>query len=245
MPNRLRAAASAKLAAWAVLLLVQAACDEASDPVPGPTTTLRVLHTAAGVSAVDVFVGASAVIRNLAVGDVRFVSVTAGTRQVSVRPAGSSDAAPETAITFIADDSVTMLTMEAAGVLTPWELSDTGAVVPADKSKLRVVHAAAGAPAIDIWRTQPDFATYITIMFPFAYQADVAVHPERSGRLAHPGVHRNARWRGDPRPGRHAAGDGADHRPGRRIAHRHHHGSGGRWAAGESAQPLSPLPLSP
>ena len=133
---------------------------------------MRVLHTAAGVSAVDVFVGESAVIRNLGVGDVSFVSVTTGTRQVSVRPAGSGDAAPETAVTFIADDSVTMLTMEAAGVLTPWELSDTGAVVPADKSKLRVVHAAAGAPAIDIWRTQPNFPTYITIMFPFAYQAE-------------------------------------------------------------------------
>ena len=172
MRNRRRAATRAKLAVWAVLLLVQAACDDSSDPAPGSTTTLRVLHTAAGVSAVDVFVGESAVIRNLGVGDVSFVSVATGTRQVSVRPAGSGDAAPETAITFIADDSVTMLTMEAAGVLTPWELSDTGAVVPADKSKLRVVHAAAGAPAIDIWRTQPNFPTYITIMFPFAYQAE-------------------------------------------------------------------------
>ena len=244
MRNRLRAATRAKLVAWAVLMLVQAACDEASDPVPGPTTTLRVLHTAAGVSAVDVFVGASAVIRNLAVGDVRFVSVTAGTRQVSVRPAGSSDAAPETAITFIADDSVTMLTMEAAGVLTPWELSDTGAVVPADKSKLRVVHAAAGAPAIDIWRTQPDFATYLTIMFPFAYQATSPYIQSDPGdwRIL---VSTETRDGGGIPSCRHAAGDGADLRPGRRIAHRRHHGSGGRWAAGESAQPLSPLPLSP
>ena len=172
MRNQLRAAPRAMLAAWAALMLALAACDEASDPALGPTTTLRVLHTAAGVSAVDVFVGGSAVIRNLGVGAVSFVSVTTGTRQVSVRPAGSSDAAPATAVTFIAGDSVTMLTMEAAGVLTPWELSDTGAVVPADKSKLRVVHAAAVTPNIDIWRTQPSFQTYSAIMFPFPYQAE-------------------------------------------------------------------------
>ena len=40
-----------------------------------------------------------------------------------------------------------------------------------DKSKLRVVHFAAEAPAIDVWRTQPDFPSLITIMFPFPYRA--------------------------------------------------------------------------
>lgn len=161
-----------KLAGWSVLLLAQAACHEVSDPVPGgPTASLRVLHTAAGVSAVDVLVEGSPVVQNLAVGQLSdFVAVSAGTRQVAIRPAGSSGSVPATAMTFIAGASVTMLTIDSASVLNPWVLSDSNAAVPANQSKLRVVHFAAGTPNIDIWRTQPDFLTYITIMFPFGYR---------------------------------------------------------------------------
>jgi hypothetical protein len=50
-------------------------------------------------------------------------------------------------------------------------LVDSGSIVPAGKSKLRVSHLAGGAPAIEFWRTQPDFQTPVHIMTPFAYQA--------------------------------------------------------------------------
>ena len=50
-------------------------------------------------------------------------------------------------------------------------LVDTGSIVPAGKSKLRVAHLAGGAPAIEFWRTQPDFQTPVHIMTPFVYQA--------------------------------------------------------------------------
>jgi hypothetical protein len=45
-----------------------------------------------------------------------------------------------------------------------------GAILPAGKSKLRVVHLAANAGAVEIWRTQPDFATPTHILTPFPYQ---------------------------------------------------------------------------
>ncbi len=53
-------------------------------------------------------------------------------------------------------------------------LSDTGAAPVAGRGKLRVVHLAAGAPAVDVWRTQPDFPTAVRVMFPFAYRAESA-----------------------------------------------------------------------
>lgn len=46
-------------------------------------------------------------------------------------------------------------------------LADTNAVVPAGKTKLRVAHAAPTAPAVDIWRTQPDFQSPTRVQFPF------------------------------------------------------------------------------
>ncbi len=48
---------------------------------------------------------------------------------------------------------------------------NNGAPTTVGKSKVRFIHAAALAPAIDIWRTQPDWQTPIRVMFPFAYGA--------------------------------------------------------------------------
>lgn len=49
-------------------------------------------------------------------------------------------------------------------------IADTGAIVPANKSKLRVANLAPGAGSDTIWRTQPDYQTPITIQTPFPYQ---------------------------------------------------------------------------
>jgi hypothetical protein len=38
-------------------------------------------------------------------------------------------------------------------------------------TKLSVINLAASAPALDVWRTQPDYSTPIRIMFPFPYGA--------------------------------------------------------------------------
>ena len=154
-------------------VLTYAAC--AGD---GPTQTsndgtaqLRVLHTAV-VTAIDVTVGGQTVITNLARGSVTdFTPVPAGSQQVVLHAAGTAASGPGTVLTFAADDSVTVLTIDSLTVINPWILTDSGAVVAPDKSKLRVVHFAAEAPAIDVWRTQPDFPSLITIMFPFPYRA--------------------------------------------------------------------------
>ena len=41
----------------------------------------------------------------------------------------------------------------------------------AGKGKLRVSHLAANAPAIDVYRTQPDFPSFVKFMEPFAFNA--------------------------------------------------------------------------
>ncbi len=73
-------------------------------------------------------------------------------------------------MTFAAGDTTTLLAVDSNTVLNPWVLTDTGATVAAGKSKLRVVHFAASAPAVLFYRTQPDYPSLVSVMFPFHYR---------------------------------------------------------------------------
>jgi hypothetical protein len=160
--------------ATAAAVVLAIACDDGGVE-PGPafadTAYVRVLHTVLDVPAVDVWVGDRLVLEALAAGEVSaFVPAPAGTQTVEFRPAGSSTSGAGTRLGLLEGDSLTVFTIDSSSVLNPWVLTDTGATVPAGKSKLRVVHFAELAPALLAWRTQPDFGTLITIQFPFPYQ---------------------------------------------------------------------------
>ncbi len=128
---------------------------------------LRVVHSAVSVSAVDVILNDEVQIEGLAVGMVSsYIALAPGEWAVGFRPSGSTADPPRTMMTFASGDRVTVLTVDSSTVINPWVLSDTNAVVPANRSKLRVVHFAENAAPIDIWRTQPDFGQYITFQFP-------------------------------------------------------------------------------
>ncbi len=64
-----------------------------------------------------------------------------------------------------------VVTPAASGGLAAASLPDTGLSVNAGRSKLRVLHYASAAPPLTIWRTQPDYQTPISIMFPYAYMS--------------------------------------------------------------------------
>jgi hypothetical protein len=145
--------------------------NDEEDPVSGPTAQLRVVHTLANTPTLDVMVGGAVVLQSLSFGvPSAFVDVPTGNQPVGFRPAGSTAAPHTSSIAFTAKDSVTVFTIDSSSIINPWVLTDSGAVVPTDKSKLRVAHFAGDAPLVDIWRTQPDWQQFITIMFPFRYQ---------------------------------------------------------------------------
>lgn len=163
-----------------VAMLTAAACGDSTSPGPAPadstapftdTTYLQVVHTAAGVPAIDVRVGQRLVIAGLALGrSSDFVAVPAGRQPVEFRAQGATAGTHGTTLSLGVADSTTVFTIDSSTVLNPWVLTDSGAVVPPTASKLRVVHFAGAAPAIDVWRTQPDFPSLITVQFPFRYR---------------------------------------------------------------------------
>lgn len=50
-------------------------------------------------------------------------------------------------------------------------LADTGRIVPAGKSKLRVANFASTTVNVDIWRTQPDHPDPVRVMAPFPFRS--------------------------------------------------------------------------
>ncbi|UCD25098.1 MAG: DUF4397 domain-containing protein [Gemmatimonadota bacterium] len=161
------------------LLLVAVSCsDNALEPtgndddtLSGATAKLRVVNTLVDAGELDVLVADRVVLQSLAFGmPSAFVEIPAGDQAVGFRLAGSNLAPHTSSVPFAEGDSITLLTIDSSSIINPWVLTDTGSVVPPDKSKLRVAHFAASALAVDIWRTQPDWQQFITIMFPFRHQ---------------------------------------------------------------------------
>ena len=164
-----------KLALMAIGPLTLAACSS-SERIDGPTGAgkahVRVLAGTKSTTSVDLIVDGQPVVSGANFAQVSSaVNVAPGTHTVGFRKTGTTAVLLQKSYTFGADTNYTIVAFDSSDVINPGVLTDTGAIVAAGKTKLKVVHFAAAAPAIDVWRTQPDFETPTKVMFPFAYRA--------------------------------------------------------------------------
>lgn len=141
------------------------------DGAIGPSTgsaAIRVVNASQGL--VDIIVDGQTLVHGLQVATVSDrINVSTGSHQIRL----ASPNGPSAQVQVDAANGTTRVAVvtPSASNLSASVLADTGAIVPAGKTKLRVAHLAAGAGSIEIWRTQPDFQTPIHIMTPFDYQA--------------------------------------------------------------------------
>jgi hypothetical protein len=156
-------------------LVIAAAC---SDDSTGPATTgntdgrLQVIPGVAAVASVDVVVDGQTRLSNAAYGvPTTPIALSLGAHQVKVVPAGTAPSPGGATVTLRAGDTTRVVVIGTAGAMNPVTLGDTGAAPVPGKGKLRVSHLAANAPAIDVYRSQPDFTTFTKFMDPFPYQA--------------------------------------------------------------------------
>lgn len=157
-----------RASALAAIILL-AACNDTIGPPAATDSAFRVVN--ASRVPIDVLVDGTVAVTGLAVAGVSAaVAVPSGSHVVSMRStsAGSADVAVQTVAT---ETLTTYAVSSATSSISASALVDTGAVVPAGKSKLRVSNLVANSAAIEIWRTQPDFQTPVHIMTPFPYQA--------------------------------------------------------------------------
>jgi hypothetical protein len=165
---------SHRIALLAAILCVVTACGSDATVGDGVTTlsarsSMRVIN--AGTAPLDVTLDGAPVFHALSVANVSATfGVSPGAHLVHLQAAGGSST--DLGVTATADSTVTTVAFPgAASSIMASVVPDTGSIVPAGMSKLRVSHFSANAGAIEIWRTQPDFQSPVHIMTPFLYQA--------------------------------------------------------------------------
>ena len=139
----------------------------ATDP-NAPNAAVRVIN--ATNSLVDVLIDGQTVVHGLMIAHVSDrLNVSAGSHVV--RLVGSAGSSAQVQVVTSTAATRTAVVTPSGSSLSATVLADTGALVPAGKSKLRVAHLSPNAGSIEIWRTQPDFQTPSHIMTPFDYLA--------------------------------------------------------------------------
>jgi hypothetical protein len=162
----------ASLGRRAALLTLAAAAlacsDSPSESGAGTGAQLRVVNGA--TTPVAVWVDGKSLLGTLDPGALSpALSVAPGSRRVELRPAGGGAAATaQVDATAEAPQFVAALGT-TTGAVSAVALADTGAIPAPGTAKLQAVHLAAKAPAIYVWRKQPDFPTPVTFMFPHPY----------------------------------------------------------------------------
>lgn len=154
----------------ALALLGLAACSAHDTTAPSPSgPNLRLANGMPGTGAAGVVLLVDGVQKaTAAFGAVAApVAVAPGTHIIEVRAADSASGYQDT-VAVGEQENRYVVAVSGSG---PLIVEDTNAIVPAGHSKLRVIHAAAAAPAITVRRTQPDYDSLVTVMFPFPYGA--------------------------------------------------------------------------
>ncbi|MGZ8455267.1 MAG: DUF4397 domain-containing protein [Gemmatirosa sp.] len=155
------------------LAMALAACTESVGPIPRLDAEAGMRVVNATQAPIDVLVDGTVVLRGLPLASVSDpLPVTVGARVLQVRAA--SGATAEVSVDVAQGSAPTAVALGigiGSSALAAQVLADTGALVPAGKSKLRVAHLAAnGAGNVEIFRTQPDFQTPVRIQTPFPYR---------------------------------------------------------------------------
>ena len=146
------------------------ACGAATCPEGGRTARLYVVNAARDLGHLQVWVDDQLVWPSIepATG-TGTIWLEPGAHTVAVVPRGGGSADDEFMLDVSADAPRLVVATNLDGEVRTAVLPDTGSIVPEGATKLRVVHSGApGMPAVDVWRTQPDFTTNTRVMTPFA-----------------------------------------------------------------------------
>ncbi len=155
---------------WAAMAMLAAACGSGTD-TPGISYPSQVTLVHGALASGSVEVRVDGLLRGtVAAATTAPIGIDGGSHTFEIRRV-SGGGAYTRSILVPTGTTMTLVLFDTTTGLTSSVLSDTGAVAPDGKSKLRVAHFATNAPSIDVWRTQPDFGTPIRVQFPFPYLA--------------------------------------------------------------------------
>ena len=119
--------------------------------------SLRVLHASPDAPNVDIVVRGVPVATNVPFkAATSYRSVTAGDVDIRVNVTGTQTAAISATPFLAADKSYTLIAANKVASIEPLLIEDVTTAVPVGNARLRVVHGAPSAPAVDVYVTAPE-----------------------------------------------------------------------------------------
>jgi hypothetical protein len=154
-------------------IVLATACSEVTTPVASLPAVTGFLNATTSTVQVEVDGQAVLIANGSTVANFDETALSPGQHTVVLRPMGSNPTNPaEFTLTVDGQSRRNFFAYQVPGAaISATVLEDTGAVVPAGKSKVRVINLAPDSE-IDIWRTQPDFQQPITFQFPFPFNPE-------------------------------------------------------------------------
>jgi len=159
------------------LLGVGAGCgdDDPIAPTPVQEARVRVLHASPDAPAVDVLVDGQVVLTDVPFKAASaYLTVPAGARNLRVRAtANPSLVVIDVTPTLAASTDYTVIARNLVASIEPWLLIDDNTAPATGQVKVRLVHSAPGAPAVDIYVTAPgaDLGTATPVLTDVPYAA--------------------------------------------------------------------------
>ena len=161
-----------------------AGCSDDDDSNTGPATEagMRVVHASPDAPSVDVLVDDAQVLTAVPyLGSSSYLDVPAGSRNVKVNAAGTSTTVIDADLPLTAGTDYTVIAGGSVSDIAPILLEDDRTAPPTGNIKVRAVHGAPGAPAVDIYVTEPgadlQAATPALTNVPFGAASDYLTAP--------------------------------------------------------------------
>jgi hypothetical protein len=135
-----------------------AACGSSTNPVP--KANLRILHASPDAAAIDVLIDDKKILSGFFFKDaIGYNQVEAGSRNIKINTTATTNGATTTASVPLLNFSkelaegryYTVIAANTASAIEPLVIDEDSAEPPTGKLRLRVVHAAPAAPAVDIY----------------------------------------------------------------------------------------------
>jgi Domain of unknown function (DUF4397) len=157
-----------------------AACDDDDNTGPEGEARVRVVHASPDAPSVDVLLDDAEVLSDvpyLASSD--YLATSAGDHNLKVNAAGTATTAIDADVTLADGTDYTVIASDLVAEITPIVLEDDNTAPAAGNARVRALHGAPSAPAVDIYVTAPgaDLEAAVPVLTGVAF-GDVADYLE-------------------------------------------------------------------
>lgn len=144
-----------------------AACDDDDNTGPEGGARVRVVHASPDAPNVDVLLDDNEVLSDLAYLEASdYLEASAGGHNVKVNAAGTATTVIDAEVTLAEGADYTVIASGLAAEITPIVLLDDNSTPEAGNARVRAIHGAPGAPAVDVYVTAPgaDIETALPVL---------------------------------------------------------------------------------